>query len=122
MIERWGTCDIVLQEFVIQKTMEPCVYRFHRNARNVYKAECIIKNNKNRKSLRNDPNLQSRFDNIKAENKLGASQDSMLQNLVEVNSKPYPTISPKSNPMAKQNNLFVDTLKQPSSEEHSRMI
>ena len=78
MIERWGSCDIILQEFVIQKTMEPCVYRFHRNERNVYKAECIIKNVKNRKSLKDDPNLLDTFENIKAENQHGSSQGSMF--------------------------------------------
>lgn len=42
MIELWGTVDMIVQKFVIQKTMQPCIYRFFRNERNVYKAQCII--------------------------------------------------------------------------------
>ena len=53
MIEQWGSCDIYLQEFVIQKTMQPCVFRFYRNARNVYRADCII----NKRSVKNDSKL-----------------------------------------------------------------
>lgn len=44
MAETWGEQDMLLQKFVIQKTMQACVYRFYRNERNVYKAECIINN------------------------------------------------------------------------------
>ena len=62
MVERWGTCDILLQEFVIQKTMQPCVYRFYRNARNVFRAECMI----NKKSVRNDSHLKDIFEKITA--------------------------------------------------------
>lgn len=50
MIEHWGKCDIIVQEFVIQKTLQACVYRFYRNSRNVFKAECII----NKKSITKD--------------------------------------------------------------------
>ena len=39
-----------MQEYVIQKTLQPCVYRFYRNERNVYRAECII----NKKSILTD--------------------------------------------------------------------
>ena len=50
LTENWGRCDLLVQEFVIQKTMQACVYRFYRNERNVYRAECII----NKKSIAKD--------------------------------------------------------------------
>ena len=58
--ENWGRFDIFLQEFLIQKTMQPCLYRFYRNERNVYRAECHI----NRKSIKNDTDRQQIFSNI----------------------------------------------------------
>lgn len=49
-----------MQEFIIPKTFQSALYRFYRNERNVYRAECII----NKKSVHNDPTLQSVFSSI----------------------------------------------------------
>ena len=40
----WGEYDIIIQQFIIQKTLKPCIYRFTRNEKNVYMAECFINN------------------------------------------------------------------------------
>ena len=43
-VEYWGKSDMVVQQYVVQKTTQACIYRFYRNDRNVYRAECIINN------------------------------------------------------------------------------
>ena len=58
--ENWGRYDMFLQEFVIQKTMQPCLYRFYRNERNVYRAECMI----NRRSIKTDTERQWSFEKM----------------------------------------------------------
>ena len=57
MLEQWGKCEMVLQQFIPQKTLQPCIYRFHRNARNVYRAECIS----NRSSIASDAGVKQAF-------------------------------------------------------------
>ena len=57
LIENWGKSDLIVQQYVIQKTLQPCVYRFYRNSRNVYRSECII----NKKSLATDEGTRSVF-------------------------------------------------------------
>ena len=64
LIEFWGQFDIIVQRFVIQKTLQPCVYRFYRNERNVFKAQCIM----NRKSFASEPGTSQAFIDLNREN------------------------------------------------------
>ncbi len=45
VLEIWGKEELIVQQFVAPKTLQPCIYRFYRNERNVYRAECIISKN-----------------------------------------------------------------------------
>ena len=67
VVELRGTCDIIIQEFVIQKTLHPCVYRFYRNERNVYRAECIL--NKSNISSKDSPIQPSDFTEVFNQNR-----------------------------------------------------
>ena len=76
MIEYWGKYDILVQRFVIQKTMQPCIYRFYRNERNVYKAECII----SKKSIFSDHDTVASFHDLleEAKGKAAGKSDKAL--------------------------------------------
>ena len=36
-----GEYDVIVQQYIIQKSFKPAIYRFYRNEKNIYKAECI---------------------------------------------------------------------------------
>ena len=57
MCEYWGAVDIILQQYVIPKTLQATIYRFYRNERNVYRTECIM----NKRSIVNDPDTIQAF-------------------------------------------------------------
>ena len=56
-IDSWGQGDMVVQQYVVQKTLQACMYRFYRNERNVFRAECII----NGRSIASDPHTMQGF-------------------------------------------------------------
>ena len=57
MIENWGTVDLILQQFVIPKTLQATIYRFYRNEKNVFRTECII----NKRSAASESNISQIF-------------------------------------------------------------
>ena len=48
MMSYWGNRDIIVQQFVASRSFKACIYRFYRNEKNVYRAECLI----NKKSVK----------------------------------------------------------------------
>jgi len=64
MLEQWGSVDIILQQYIIPKTLQATVYRFYRNERNVFRAECIM----NKRSIINDPVTMESFSALYRDN------------------------------------------------------
>ena len=48
MMLHWGRGDIIVQQFISSRSFKACIYRFYRNEKNVYRAECLI----NKKSVK----------------------------------------------------------------------
>lgn len=65
MIEQWGKEDLIVQQFIVQKTLQACIYRFYRNERNVFRAECVI----NRKTITNEASTSAAFTDLYRETK-----------------------------------------------------
>ena len=65
MVESWGTVDLILQQFIIPKTLQATIYRFYRNERNVFRTECII----NKRSIVNDLTTTQAFQSLYRNNK-----------------------------------------------------
>lgn len=65
MVESWGAVDLILQQFVIPKTLQATIYRFYRNERNVFRTECII----NKRSIVKDSATTQAFQTLYRNNK-----------------------------------------------------
>lgn len=52
--------DLIVQQFISQKTLQACIYRFYRNEKNVYKAKIFI----NKTSVGNDPSVNQVYSDL----------------------------------------------------------